>query len=128
LAPGSRILIIEDNTDSREVLCALLAHAGFECKSAGNGADGLVLIDEFEPVAAIVDIGLPGIDGLELARRVRAGSKHPDIYLIALTGYGQRGDREMALQAGFNEHLVKPVDLETLGRLLGSGNDGMRMN
>jgi two-component system CheB/CheR fusion protein len=118
LEPGSRVVVIEDNADSREVLCALLSHAGFECRSTDNGSAGLALIDEFEPLAAIVDIGLPGIDGLELARRVRASGKHPSIYLIALTGYGQKADRELALKAGFDEHVVKPVDLAALRRLL----------
>jgi two-component system CheB/CheR fusion protein len=120
LPHGSRIVVIEDNADSREMLCALLTRAGFECQSADNGAAGLALIEEFAPAAAVVDIGLPGIDGFELARRVRAASKHPDLYLIALTGYGQRADREAALAAGFNEHVVKPVDLTNLERLLGS--------
>jgi two-component system CheB/CheR fusion protein len=120
LQRGARIVVIEDNPDNREMLCALLAHAGFECRSSDNGAAGLALIDEFEPSAAIVDIGLPGIDGLELARRVRTSSKHPNLYLIALTGYGQRADRDLALRAGFNEHVVKPVDLANLERLLGT--------
>jgi two-component system CheB/CheR fusion protein len=120
LPRGSRIVVIEDNADSREMLCTLLIHAGFECESSDNGAAGLALIDEFEPAAAIVDIGLPGIDGFELARRVRAASKHANLFLIALTGYGQRSDREMALAAGFNEHVVKPVDLSHLERLLGT--------
>ena len=119
LATGSKIVVIEDNADSREMLCALLTHAGYECRSTDNGAAGLALIDDFEPAAAIVDIGLPGIDGLELARRLRTSSKHPNLYLIALTGYGQRADRDSALGAGFNEHLVKPVDLANLERVLG---------
>jgi two-component system CheB/CheR fusion protein len=120
LARGSKIVVIEDNADSREMLCAVLEHAGFDCRSSDNGAAGLTLIEDFEPAAAIVDIGLPGIDGLELARRLRAGSKRPNLYLIALTGYGQRSDRESALAAGFNEHIVKPVDLANLERVLGS--------
>ncbi|HSU42166.1 MAG TPA: ATP-binding protein, partial [Polyangiaceae bacterium] len=120
LPHGSKIVIIEDNADSREMLCDLLTDAGFDCKSSDNGAAGLALIEEFEPAAAIVDIGLPGIDGLELARRVRAASKNPNLYLIALTGYGQRADRALALEAGFNEHVVKPVDLANLERLLGA--------
>jgi two-component system CheB/CheR fusion protein len=119
LPPGSRVVVIEDNADSREVLCALLTHAGFDCKSSDNGAAGLALIREFRPAAAIVDIGLPEIDGHELARRVRASAEYSGIRLIALTGYGQRADRERALQAGFDEHLVKPVDGETLERVLG---------
>ena len=101
------------------MLCALLTHAGFECRSCDNGAAGLALIKAFKPAAAIVDIGLPGIDGLELARRLRARSKHSLLYLIALTGYGQRADRELALEAGFDEHLVKPVDIANLERVLG---------
>jgi two-component system CheB/CheR fusion protein len=128
LQRGSRIVVIEDNADSREMLCALLTHAGFECRSSDNGAAGLALIDEFAPAAAIVDIGLPGIDGLELARRVRADPKHSNLYLIALTGYGQRADREMALQAGFNEHVVKPVDLANLERLLGDEPSRLSVN
>ena len=121
LPRGAKIVVVEDNADSRDVLCTLLTHAGFDCRSADNGSAGLALIDEVEPVAAIVDIGLPGIDGLELARRIRKSSNHREIYLIALTGYGQEGDRQMALDAGFDEHLVKPVDFAALQRLLGRG-------
>ncbi len=125
LLPGSRVVVIEDNADSREVLCALLTHAGFDCRSSDNGVAGLALIDEFQPLAAIVDIGLPELDGLELARRVRASGKHQGIYLIALTGYGQRADRELALQAGFDAHVVKPVDLALLRRLLETRNNAI---
>src|SRR6187402_2747845 len=121
LPKGAKIVVVEDNADSRDVLCTLLTHAGFDCRSADNGSAGLALIDEVEPVAAIVDIGLPGIDGLELARRIRKSSNHREIYLIALTGYGQEGDRQMALDAGFDERLVKPVDFAALQRLLGRG-------
>jgi two-component system CheB/CheR fusion protein len=118
LAPGSRIVIVEDNADSREVLCALLSDAGYHCESSDNGAAGLALIETFKPHAAVIDIGLPELDGLELARRLR--KDHRDLYLIALTGYGQRADRDLALKAGFDEHLVKPVDLSTLQRVLGT--------
>ncbi|HEY0468400.1 MAG TPA: CheR family methyltransferase, partial [Polyangiaceae bacterium] len=121
LPSGAKIVVVEDNEDSRDVLCTLLTRAGFDCKSSDNGAAGLTLIDEVKPVAAIVDIGLPGIDGLELARRIRKNSTHRNIYLIALTGYGQEGDRQLALDAGFDEHLVKPVDFAALQRLLGRG-------
>jgi two-component system CheB/CheR fusion protein len=120
LPQGSRIVVIEDNQDSREMLCSLLSHAGLDCKSSDNGASGVALIDEFRPAVAIIDIGLPGLDGLEIARRVRQNPVHEKIYLVALTGYGQRTDREMALKAGFDEHLVKPVDFATLARVLGT--------
>ncbi|WP_437301217.1 chemotaxis protein CheB [Sorangium sp. So ce426] len=116
-----RVVVVEDNDDGREALCALLSRAGFECHSASHGISGIELMDEVLPHVAIVDIGLPGIDGLEFARRVREKPQHKDVYLIALTGYGQQGDRERAREAGFDEHLVKPVDLATLKRLLAEG-------
>ena len=115
---GSRIVVVEDNADSREALCALLGRAGFECHTTDHGLAGLELMDKVLPHVAIVDIGLPGIDGLEFARRLRERPQHKNVYLIALTGYGQQTDREKARRAGFDEHLVKPVDLATLKRLL----------
>ncbi|MGK3990135.1 chemotaxis protein CheB [Sorangium sp. So ce136] len=118
---GSRIVVVEDNADGREALCALLKRAGFECHSTDHGIAGIELMDAVLPHIAIVDIGLPGIDGLEFARRVREKRQHKDVYLIALTGYGQQNDREKASGAGFDEHLVKPVDLATLKRLLADG-------
>lgn len=121
LPRGAKVVVVEDNVDSREVLCSLLTHAGFDCKSAESGSAGLALIEDFRPVVAIVDIGLPEIDGLEVARRVRKNREHAGVYLIALTGYGLLGDRQSALAAGFDEHLVKPVDFAALQRLLGRG-------
>ncbi|WP_437963007.1 chemotaxis protein CheB (plasmid) [Sorangium sp. So ce119] len=118
---GSRVVVVEDNADGREALCALLKRAGFECHSTDHGISGIELMDAVRPHIAIVDIGLPGIDGLEFARRVRERRQHEDVYLIALTGYGQQNDREKAREAGFDEHLVKPVDLATLKRLLADG-------
>jgi len=123
LARGAKVVVVEDNADSREVLCTLLTHAGFDCKSSDNGAAGLALINQVRPVVAIIDIGLPEMDGLEVARRIRESSGQPEIYLIALTGYGQDGDRRVALAAGFDEHLVKPVDFVALQRLLGRRNE-----
>jgi two-component system, chemotaxis family, CheB/CheR fusion protein len=117
----SRIVVVEDNADTRDTLGALLQRAGFECHTAGDGISGLALLDDVLPHAAIVDIGLPGIDGLEFAQRVRQSEKHRGVYLIALTGYGQQADRDKALRIGFDEHLVKPVELATLERLLAQG-------
>ena len=115
---GRRIAIVEDNEDSREMLCELLTRAGFECHSADRGDRGLTLIREMRPDIAVVDVGLPGIDGLELARRVRSDSTLSHTYLVALTGYGQATDRVTALNAGFDEHVVKPVRADELVRLL----------
>jgi two-component system CheB/CheR fusion protein len=112
-------VIVEDNADGREALCELLAHAGLQCETAGDGAAGLSLIERLRPHVAILDLGLPVLDGLELARRLRRMPELAKTYLIALTGYGQRVDRENALAAGFDEHLVKPVDIHELLRVLG---------
>nr|MBA3452238.1 response regulator [Deltaproteobacteria bacterium] len=115
---GARIVVVEDNVDARDMLCHLLTRAGFDCKSVGDGVEGIRLIEKFKPQAAIIDVGLPGIDGFEVARRLRANPSTAQVRLIALTGYGQKADREIALQSGFNEHLVKPVKFEQLTQVL----------
>jgi two-component system CheB/CheR fusion protein len=119
LSKGARIVVVEDNPDGREALCELLGLAGFDCHSAEEGPAGLALIERIHPDAAILDLGLPMLDGLEIARRLRATPQYASMYLIALTGYGQRSDRDNALDAGFDEHLIKPVDTRDLMRLLG---------
>jgi two-component system CheB/CheR fusion protein len=115
---GARVVVVEDNADSREMLCELLAGAGCHCQSEDNGPAGLELIHDVKPEVAIIDLGLPGMDGFELARRIRDRPEHADLYLIALTGYGQASDRARALHAGFDEHLVKPIGPEKLVSLL----------
>ncbi|HEY2517033.1 MAG TPA: chemotaxis protein CheB [Polyangiaceae bacterium] len=122
LAQGARVVLIEDNADSREALSELLALRGFDCHTECDGAAGLALIERVGPDVAIVDLGLPTLDGFEIARRVRSNAALSDIYLIALTGYGQSSDRDAALRAGFDEHLVKPVDSAELMQLLVSAH------
>ncbi|HJU22937.1 MAG TPA: response regulator, partial [Casimicrobiaceae bacterium] len=107
------IVIVEDNDDAREMLREVLAMAGHSVGEAANGTAGVDLAREFAPDVAIIDIGLPDIDGYEVARRVRAQSKRP-ISLIALTGFGQPEDLRRAREAGFDLHLVKPVTVERL--------------
>jgi CheY-like chemotaxis protein len=104
-----RILVVEDNADAREMLRIVLELAGHEVHEAVDGPSGLATALGLRPDIVLVDIGLPGFDGLEMARRVRheVGAA---IHLIALTGYGQPDDRRLALEAGFDAHLVKPVD------------------
>ncbi len=118
VAKGSRIVVVEDNADAREMLCHLLNRSGFDCRSAGDGLEAVALIDAFLPDVAIIDVGLPGIDGFELARRLRAGTRHSGLTLIAVTGYGQKADHRSSLAAGFNAHLVKPVKYDQLSQLL----------
>jgi CheY-like chemotaxis protein len=108
-----RILVVEDNTDAREMLRHLLNLAGHEVHEAADGPTGLGAALRVRPDIALVDVGLPGFDGYELARRVR-GSAGPPIYLVALTGYGQPDDRRRAVEAGFDAHLVKPVNPDAL--------------
>jgi two-component system CheB/CheR fusion protein len=115
---GKRVVVIEDNHDGAEMLSLLLEHAGYEVYTAEDGKSGIELIERVAPNVALVDIGLPVMDGFEVARWVRTQSAHRDLYLLALTGYGQAGDRAAALQAGFDEHLVKPVDAEKLRQLM----------
>ncbi len=120
-AAALRILIVEDNLDGRESLRDLLELWGHEVELAEDGAEGVEKALAGQPDVALVDIGLPGLDGNEVACRIRAaaGRDHADhIELIAMTGYGQPEDRRRALQAGFDSYLVKPVDPAHLGRLL----------
>jgi two-component system CheB/CheR fusion protein len=118
LPPGAKIVVVEDNPDSREMLCEILATAGYECHTAADGMAALALIDALDPGVAILDIGLPVMDGYEVARKLREDSRHADMWLIALSGYGQASDRAASRSAGFDEHLVKPVQVDhILGRL-----------
>ena len=117
----SKVAVIEDNTDSREMLCEVLSMAGFACDSTDNGLAGLELIETMRPDVALVDVGLPGLNGLELAQRVWAGGRHPHLRLVALTGYGQQDDRRQASEAGYHAHFVKPIDPQRLVRFLRNG-------
>jgi PAS domain S-box-containing protein len=108
-----RVLIIEDNEDSRVMLRQLLEHAGHEVHDAGDGQQGIEAALRLEPDVALIDVGLPELDGYEVARRIRAESRR-GMLLVALTGYGLAEDRERALAAGFDLHLVKPVDFDRL--------------
>lgn len=114
------VVIVEDNDDSRMMLCELLELSGFECHTAATGRLGLDVITELRPDVALVDIGLPELDGLEVARLLRRNSRNDGLMLIALTGFGQREDQEAAHRAGFDSHLVKPVDFDALLALLGT--------
>jgi len=114
----TKVLVVEDNTDSREMLCELLKGAGFECWAVETGTAGLALMDTVRPDVVILDVGLPEVDGYEVARRIRAIPEHARVCLIAVTGYGQAADRAASREAGFDVHLVKPVHAEQLLRLL----------
>ena len=117
-ASGVRVLVVEDNEDGRESLRELLEIWGYEVSVAGNGPEGVEMAFAVRPEVALIDIGLPGLDGNEVARRIRSLLDGEEISLIAMTGYGQPEDRRRALQAGFDRYLVKPVDPAELSQLL----------
>ncbi|HEY6475730.1 MAG TPA: ATP-binding protein [Polyangia bacterium] len=116
VAPRRRILIVDDNQDAREALSRLLEIAGHEVSQAGDGPSGLEVASRMRPDVAIIDIGLPGMNGFEVARRLKVSS--PGVRLIALTGYGHGDHRRLGDEAGFEHYLVKPVAFETLQRAL----------
>jgi CheY-like chemotaxis protein len=105
-----RLLIVEDNDDAREMLRIALEHDGHEVHEAADGLAGLEAALSLRPDIALIDVGLPGFDGYEVARRIRGRPEGKGIYLVALTGYGQAEDRRRSEAAGFDEHIVKPVD------------------
>jgi signal transduction histidine kinase/ActR/RegA family two-component response regulator len=111
-----RILLIEDNVDSRQMIAVLMRIQGHHVIEAGTGGEGVRLALSERPDVAIVEIGLPDMDGYDVARAIRASEAGPGIRLIALTGYGMAGDIERAMQAGFAEHITKPVNMESLLR------------
>jgi CheY-like chemotaxis protein len=109
-----KVLLIDDNADMRQTLAICLSIQGHEVSEAGDGVTADRLAADFAPDVVIIDIGLPEIDGYEVARRLRAGPSTRDVRLIALTGYGQQEDKQKAVEAGFDQHLTKPVDAGTL--------------
>jgi len=109
---GRRVLVVDDNADACEMLRAVLERAGHYVSIALDGPSALTAASTFDPEVAILDIGLPGMDGYELARRLR--QSHPLVRLIALTGYGQPSDVQAAERAGFDRHCTKPIEIATL--------------
>ena len=116
----ARILIIDDNADASEALAMLLAGEGHAVETRLDGSQGLEAARTFRPDVVLLDIGLPGMDGYEVAKTLRGSAATVDAMLIALTGYGQPGDQLKSAEAGFDHHLVKPVDIKVLTRLFGS--------
>jgi two-component system CheB/CheR fusion protein len=120
-SPRRRILVVDDNPDGAEMLALLLENEGHEVRAAHNGAAALDLAASYRPDMVLLDIGMPGMDGYEVARRLKQEPTLSRTMLIALTGYGQEEDVQKSRNAGFDYHLVKPLDLEALRRLLRQG-------
>ncbi len=118
-----RIVIVEDSRDGREMLRYMLEHAGHEVHEAADGPGGVDTILKVVPDVALVDLGLPALDGYEVARRVRADHAGRAVRLVALTGYGLPDDLKRSKRAGFDTHLVKPVDPVKLAAAIRGGRD-----
>jgi len=116
--PGRRVLAVDDNQDATDTLQTLLEALGVTVATASSGLQALEAVDAFHPDTVLLDIGMPGMDGYEVARRLRASPSGSRLQLIALTGWGQREDVQRCLQAGFDHHLVKPLDLDKLRSLM----------
>jgi signal transduction histidine kinase len=117
-ATRMRILVADDNYDAAQSLALMLSMEGHEVRTASNGVEALQLAEDFHPQVALLDIGMPKLDGYETARQLRQRPWAKSVLLLALTGWGQEDDKERARQAGFDRHLVKPLEPEMLSELL----------
>jgi len=118
-APGPRrVLIVEDNTVAARTMRMFLTQTGHSVEVAHSGPDGITAAIRFHPEVVLCDIGLPGCDGYEVARRIRDEESLEGVYLIAISGYGQETDKQRAYDAGFDGYLVKPVNLSELEKML----------
>ena len=119
-----RVLVVDDNVDAAESLAMLLAIGGHEVATARDGPTGLERVVAFRPDVMLLDLGMPGMDGYETARRVREMQEGRKLVLVALTGWGQEEDRRRTNEAGFDFHMVKPVDPAALRELLATLSPG----
>jgi len=113
-----RVLVVEDNTDSAEALVLLLRMLGNEVEVATDGVSGLQAAETHRPEVVLLDIGLPEMNGYEVARRLRSDPRCRQLLIIGLSGYAADADRKRSFSAGFDEHCAKPIDFQELDRLL----------
>jgi two-component system OmpR family response regulator len=113
-----RVLLVDDNADSTEPLSLLLQAKGHDTRVAVEGQEAILVADDFNPTCVVLDLGLPGIDGYEVARRLRERPYGAELTLVALTGWAGKDVREKAAAAGFDYHLVKPVNWEELEHIV----------
>ncbi len=115
---GARVLVVDDDPDQAAGLVHVLELVGFTVKTAYDGPSALATARSFQPEAILLDVGMPGLDGYEVARQLRREPSDPSVLLIAVTGYGTENDHGRSKEAGFDYHMVKPIDLKTLITLL----------
>src|SRR5688572_23587653 len=115
---GCRVLVVDDNVDAANVVAMAVATLGHEVQVAHNARDALAIVEQYDYDVGILDLGMTEMDGLQLARRLRAKRQDRRPYLVALTGWGRRDDRQRTFEAGFDDHWTKPADMEKLRQLL----------
>ena len=113
-----RVLVVDDNGDAAESLAALLEMLGNDVRTANDGESGMTVAESFRPDIMLLDIGMPKLNGYDACRRIREQSWGSDMVLVAMTGWGQEEDKRRSLEAGFNAHLVKPVEFDALQRVM----------
>ncbi|HEX5055024.1 MAG TPA: response regulator [Gammaproteobacteria bacterium] len=116
-AKGLRVLVVDDNRDAADSMAAMIGVLGNEVRASYSGFDVPTLAESFRPELVLLDIGMPGMNGYEVCRELRK-TQGDAMHIVALTGYGQESDRNQSEAAGFDEHLVKPITLDSLQRVL----------
>ncbi|TJX14547.1 response regulator [Tissierella creatinini] len=112
------IIMIDDNKDLNSITCKLLSILGYDVVSALSGQEGIDKAREKKPKVILSDIGMPGIDGYDLAKIIRQDAYLKDIYLIAISGYSSQSDIDRSIEAGFDKHIGKPIDIQVLKKIL----------
>ncbi len=120
-----RVLVVDDNIDAADTLTEMLRVSGHDVDTAYDGAAAIAAVDSHRPDVVLMDIGLPKLNGYDVARKIRASDPQRRIVLVAVTGWGQDEDRRRSQQAGFDHHLVKPVDPASLDRIFASDYPSM---
>ena len=119
--PSRRVLVVDDNVDNAEIMAAILREAGHDVHVAHDGRAAVVEARRVRPEFLFLDLGLPGLDGFQVAETLRREPGLEGMRIIAVTAYGQESDRRRAREAGFDQHLVKPVDMTFVESMLGGG-------
>lgn len=117
---GERILVVDDNVQSRKLAQVVFEEEGFDVRAAGTAEEARATIESFAPALVVMDVQLPGTDGLTLTRELRADPKHAALRIVVLTSYAMPGDREKALAAGCDAYMTKPIDVVALVDLVTS--------
>jgi CheY-like chemotaxis protein len=118
--PGARILVVDDNATNLKLVRVLLSAEGYEVRTAADADEALALLGEFTPKLILMDIQLPGMDGLTLTRRIKGDPAHEGVIIVALTAYAMKGDEERILAAGCDGYVSKPIDTRALAAMVGS--------